>query len=68
MKQGGVYRNGSTDQSWRKSISVKLLLYWENRVRTREVPMSAIDVTQPVFGLGLIGVVCRQGGTMLEDV
>jgi len=30
--------------------------------------MSAIDVTQSVFGLGLVGVVHRQGKTMLEDV
>ena len=38
-----------------------------NRVRAGKVQMLAIDVAQLVFSLGLFGVVCRQGETMLED-
>jgi len=38
-----------------------------DRVRAGKVLMSAIDVAQLVFSLGLFGVVCRQGKTMLED-
>jgi len=33
------------DQSERKSNSVKLLLYLENRVRAEKVHLSVIDVT-----------------------
>jgi len=47
------------DQSQRKSNSKKLLLYWENRVGAGKVLMSAIDVTQSAFGLGLVRVFCR---------
>ena len=39
-----------------------------SRVRAGEVLMSAIGVTQLVFGPGLVGVVCRQGKMMLEDM
>jgi len=39
---------------------VKLLLYWENRVGAANVPMSVIDITQLVFGLGLVRVFYRQ--------
>ena len=39
-----------------------------NRVGAGKVPMLVIDVTWSVFSPGLVGVVCRQGRTMLEDV
>ena len=38
-----------------------------NRVRAGQVLMSAIDMAWSVFGLGLFGVVHRQGETMLGD-
>jgi len=36
-------------------------------VGAEKVQMSVIDVTQ-LFSLGLVGVVHRWGGTMLEDI
>ena len=54
-----------------KSEEIKqceIITILENRVRAREVPMLAIDVTQLVFGPGLVRVVHRQGKMTLEDV
>ena len=46
----------------------KIITILGNRVGAGEVLMLAIDVTQSVFGPGLVGVVHRQGKAMLEDV
>jgi len=50
-----------------KSEEIKLLIYWENRVRAGKVPMPVIDVTQSVFSPGLVRVFCRWG-MVLEDL
>ena len=47
-----------TGSTGSESEEIKLdenLLYWENRVGAGKVPMSVIDVTQSVFGPGLVG-------------
>ena len=54
-----------------KSEEIKqceIITIFGNRVKAGKVPMSAIDVTQLVFGPWLVGVVCRQGKMMLEDM
>src|SRR5882724_4205224 len=45
----------------------EIITIWGNRVRAGRVPMLATDVVWLVFGLGLLGVVHRQGEMMLED-
>jgi len=61
----GTVSTGSNSEEIKQCEIITVL---GNRVGAGEVLMSVIDVTQSVFDPGLVGVVCRQGKTMLEDV
>ena len=62
MKQGGVYRIGEHRIKVGGNQTAQDYYYTgKSGSELGKVPMSVIDVTQSVFGLGLVGVIlCRQ--------
>ena len=60
MKQGGVYRNREHRIESEEIKLCEIITISGNRVGAGKVLMLVINVTQLVFGLGLVGVICSR--------